>query len=105
MTFLKWLELSGLGTRNGDILCCAPSSTDDVTLIADTILDLQVMCQTCSRSALFELQPLKSMVIVMNSKIPGEILGYVDTFHLGDHTIPFFDKSAHLGIMRDAHSA
>ena len=89
---LDRLETLGCGARIGDIKCVAPTCADDVALLANTSEDLQAILDQCyiySQNERYQLQPVKSMVLIYNSsRIPLEHLKANSIFNVGGTAIP-----------------
>jgi hypothetical protein len=83
----------------GDIPWPSPTCADDITLMADTQQELQQLLDMCfiySSMERFEIQPSKSMIIVMNHQHQED-----HVFTMGGKTFPVVDAACHLGITRD----
>ena len=72
---LNRLQDTGLGAKIGTLNCPSPTCADDVALVSNSAEWLQILLDICwaySSHERYELQPTKSMIITMNSKISPE---------------------------------
>jgi hypothetical protein len=91
-TLLEQLEEARRGIYIGSIYCSAPMCADDVALLANTPTDLQIQINIAaeySRIQRYKLQPSKSMVLPVLSKVPIETLQAIRPWEInGEHSNP-----------------
>ncbi|VDI75415.1 Hypothetical predicted protein [Mytilus galloprovincialis] len=95
-SLLNQIEKSGIGAHIGTIACAAPTCADDVSRLANTPEELQILLDTVenySKQENYKLQPTKCAVISMNNKDKD-----CQQFRLGNNILPQPETCVHLGI-------
>jgi hypothetical protein len=105
---LDILESSVVGGRIGAVSCPSPTCADDVALLASSPHDLQVLINIAyaySCQERYELQPVKSMILPINTQMSVDDLIEINPWHLGNQPIPVVNEATHIGITRDIKTA
>ena len=98
---LVQLEETNLGSRIGNVLCNATARADDVTLMASSDEEMQVLINMASRFANMEgykLQPKKSVLLHVKTR-KNDLVPDIH-MQLGDENLSSVTKASHLGILR-----
>lgn len=98
---LDELCTSQAGGRIGDINCCAPACADDITLVASTPQDAQILIDIAtdySHREAYHLQPTKSVVLHNNKDI--NKVEY--NLEMDGNQMPLVNKATHIGVMRSS---
>ncbi len=106
---LDSLTKSGLGAKIGPYPVPAPTCADDVTLVADSPLDLQTMLNIAYKFSVdekYQLQPAKCKVVLYPPKgHMGILRAHTLNFTLGDSSIEVVESAPHLGLVRDSKTS
>ncbi len=95
---LNQIEESGIGTTIGTIPCAAPTCADDISLLANSKDQLQILINTVenySKQENYKLQPAKCAIFTDEKP---------DSFIINDNPVPQPETTVHLGITHHRNS-